>query len=145
MKQDMRALRFADDHIGATAAEERALAVRSDVNVDHTGHRGRGGLDPLRFEAMIAECATKKIAEFILANAANKARLHAPAGKRQGAIGGDSTEVHFEVRGEAIVSGLRPAIHRAENIHIDVAENDNCVTKGHWWRSLSLPIGRDFA
>jgi hypothetical protein len=38
---------------------------------------------------------------------------------------------------------LRPTVHGAENVQVDVAENDDRVAKNHGSRSLSLPTGRN--
>jgi hypothetical protein len=138
----MRSLRLADKHVRTATTEESALAIRSDIDIDEAGHGRAGGLNPLHFEAMLAKCPAEKVAEFVLADASNKARWHTPARKRENGIGSDSAEMHFEVRRKAIVAGFGPPVDGSKNVHVDVTENDDCIAKGHGWRSLSLPKGR---
>src|SRR5215470_11853162 len=51
--------------------------------------------------------------------------------------------MHFQMRSKAIVARLRPVFNGAEHVHVDVAENDNRVSKSHGSRSLSLPNRRN--
>src|SRR5262249_11431196 len=109
MKQDMWTRRFADEHVGAATAKKSTLTGRSHLDVNEAGHRRSCGLNPLHLEAMVAKRAAKEISKRVFADTANQPRLKAPARKREGEVGCNTAQMHFEVGCKTIVAGLRPA------------------------------------
>src|SRR5215470_10893364 len=143
MEQNVWALRSTDQHVRPAAAKKSALAIRSYADVKETGHGRFCALDPLHCETILAESTAQKVTERILADTANQPRLKAPAREREGTVGSNSSYVHFKMLCKAIVAGLWQAFHGAENVHIDVAEDNDRVSKNHWARSLSLANWRN--
>ncbi len=107
------------------AAEEGALAVGRDVDVEKAGHRVACALDPARVHAAFGEMLENVIAEAVAADAAGEPHVNAPARESQRGICAYSAAVHFELRREAVLAWLRPGFHAAEHVDVDIADRDD--------------------
>src|ERR1700757_555591 len=110
---------------GATA-EECALAVGRDVDVEKAGHCIAGALDPARVHAAFSEMFENVVAEAVAADATGEAHVDAPAGESQSGVCAYSAAVHFELGREAILAWLRPGFYAAEHVDVDIADDDDC-------------------
>ena len=118
--------------IGGAAAEECALAVGRDVDVEKAGHRVACALDPVRVHASLCEMFENIVAEAVAADAAGEAHVDAPARESQCGVCAHSAAVHFELWSKAILARLWPGFHAAEHVDVDIADRDDR------WLSASL-------
>ena len=107
------------------AAEEGALAVGRDVDVEKAGHRLACALDPARVYAAFGEMFENVVAEAVAADAAGEPHVNAPARESECGIRAHAAAVHFELRREAVLARLRPGFHAAEHVDVDVADCDD--------------------
>jgi hypothetical protein len=84
----------------------------------------------LGVEAALFERIEQVIPEGVAAQAPEQARLDAPASERKGAIGSYAPAVQLEPRREAILAGPRPGLYARQEVHVDVAEDEDASCIG---------------
>src|SRR5579864_5022177 len=107
------------------APEKGALAVGRDVDVEKAGHRVAGALDPARVHAAPGEMLENVIAEAVAAHVTGEAHVDAPARESQCRVCAYAAAMHFELGREAVLARLRPSLHAAEHVDVDVADRDD--------------------
>ena len=136
--------------VGAPAAEESALAVAGDVNVEQAGQRVAGALDVAGIHAVGGEPGQDSVTQGVVSDAGDQAGCHSPLAKSQGAVGAYSSTVQLQVIGEAFLAWVRPGSGEADEVYVDVTEDQDPRFGGFFARHRrmvppSTTAGRHFA
>src|SRR5262249_35551032 len=116
---------------GAAAAEEGALAIWRDVDVEKAGHCLRRAMDVGCAYAALRQFLEDSITNCVLTNLGDQGWAYFPASQGDGAVGGDSSAMQFDVVREALFTGVRPSSHTSDDIGVDVTENNDGGAAGH--------------